>query len=78
MRAQHRPGCVNELAAAILRLSNSPAELAEMGRNARAMIEAQFARAHAFQRWRAVLAQIKADIDPTPPMDLPAELASGR
>jgi hypothetical protein len=66
------------LAAAILRLSNSPAELAEMDHNARAMVEAQFARARAFQRWRAVLAQIKADINPTSPIDLPAQLASDR
>jgi hypothetical protein len=75
--ASHPDASMN-LAAAILRLSKCPAELAAMGQNARAMIEAQFARTHAFQRWRAGLAQIKADVIPKPPTELPPSLASDR
>jgi glycosyltransferase involved in cell wall biosynthesis len=56
------PGRGDELAAAILRLSNSPTALATMGNNARAMLDAQFTRRHAFERWRAVLDQIDASI----------------
>ena len=56
------PGRGDELAAAILRLSNSPTALAKMGSNARALLDAQFTRRHAFERWRAVLDQIDASI----------------
>jgi colanic acid biosynthesis glycosyl transferase WcaI len=58
------PGAAEELASAILRLSNSPAALAAMGGNARAMIEAEFTRAQAFRRWRTLLAQIDAHVSP--------------
>jgi len=56
------PGRSKELAAAILRLSNSARALATMGRNARAMLDAQFTRRQAFERWCAVLSSIDADI----------------
>ena len=54
------PGRGDELAAAILRLSNNPEMLATMGTNARAMLEAQFTRRQAFERWDEVLAKIDA------------------
>jgi colanic acid biosynthesis glycosyl transferase WcaI len=57
------PGHSEALAAAILSLSNNQAALAALGGNARAMIEGQFTRDQAFQRWRAVLAQIDANMD---------------
>ena len=56
------PGRGDELAAAILRLSTNPESLATMGRNARAMLDAQFTRRQAFERWCAVLSCIDADI----------------
>ena len=56
------PGRGDELAAAILRLSNGPGALATMGANARTMLDAQFTRRQAFQRWQTVLAQIDSGI----------------
>jgi colanic acid biosynthesis glycosyl transferase WcaI len=56
------PGRGDELAASILRLSNSPTTLAEMGNKARAMLDEQFTRRQAFERWRKILGQIDADI----------------
>ena len=54
------PGRGDELAAAILRLLNSPEMLATMGTNARTMLEAQFTHRQALERWDAVLAKIDA------------------
>jgi colanic acid biosynthesis glycosyl transferase WcaI len=54
------PGRGDELAAAILRLLDSPDMQATMGGNARAMLDAQFTRRQAFQHWDEVLAKIDA------------------
>jgi colanic acid biosynthesis glycosyl transferase WcaI len=57
------PGRGDELAAAVLRLSQDPELRATMGENARAMLEAQFSRRQAFERWDRVLATIDAKAD---------------
>jgi glycosyltransferase involved in cell wall biosynthesis len=58
------PGESEELAATILELSRSPEQLATMGRNARAMLDAQFTRRSAFGRWSAVLDEVGITLDP--------------
>jgi glycosyltransferase involved in cell wall biosynthesis len=52
------PGHGDELTAAIQRAAASPQMLATMGLNARAMLDAQFSRLKAFERWDDVLARI--------------------
>ena len=52
------PGQSDALAATLGRLSRNPASLAAMGLRARKMLETHFARRHAFERWRGLLAQI--------------------
>jgi glycosyltransferase involved in cell wall biosynthesis len=49
------PGESEKLAVTILELSRDPEELATMGRNARAMLDAQFTRRAALRRWCDVL-----------------------
>jgi glycosyltransferase involved in cell wall biosynthesis len=62
--AQHRcgivvaPGDGPGLAAALRGLAAAPHNLAEMGRQARAMLESEFTRHQAFARWREVLTAI--------------------
>jgi len=58
------PGESEKLAATILELSRSPEQLATMGRNARAMLDAQFTRRAAFRRWSAVLDEVGITLDP--------------
>jgi colanic acid biosynthesis glycosyl transferase WcaI len=58
------PGESERLAATILELSRSPEQLATMGRNARAMLDAQFTRRAALRRWSAVLDQVGITLDP--------------
>jgi glycosyltransferase involved in cell wall biosynthesis len=60
------PGENEKLAATILELSRTPEQLAAMGRNARAMLDAQFSRRAAFRRWSAVLDELGITLDPTP------------
>jgi colanic acid biosynthesis glycosyl transferase WcaI len=49
------PGNSDELVKAISRLSNDAEGTAAMGRRARAMLESQFTRRRAFERWEAVI-----------------------
>ena len=58
------PGESEKLAATILKLSRNPEQLATMGRNARAMLDAQFTRRAAFRRWSAVLDEVGITLDP--------------
>ena len=58
------PGESERLAATILELSRSPEQLAIMGRNARAMLDAQFTRRAALRRWSAVLDEVGITLDP--------------
>jgi glycosyltransferase involved in cell wall biosynthesis len=58
------PGDSEKLAATILELSRSPEQLTTMGRNARAMLDAQFTRRAALKRWSAVLDAIGIPLDP--------------
>ena len=51
------PGNADALAAAILKLRDDSALRAEMGRHARAMLEASFTRQQALERWRRLLEQ---------------------
>lgn len=53
------PGDGGALACALLRLSNDAAGLGEMGRRARAMLEAHFTRAQGLARWVTLLSEIK-------------------
>lgn len=52
------PGEGELLADMLHRLSQNSGRLAEMGRCARAMLELNFTRRHAFERWRSVLEEI--------------------
>jgi colanic acid biosynthesis glycosyl transferase WcaI len=52
------PGNSDALVKAIVRLSNDTEERASMGRRARVMLEAQFTRRHAFERWQSILDRI--------------------
>jgi colanic acid biosynthesis glycosyl transferase WcaI len=58
------PGEGENLAATILELSSNPEQLETMGRNARAMLDAQFTRCAAFRRWSAVLDEVGITLDP--------------
>lgn len=49
------------LAKTILDLRGDPARLEEMGRNARALLEAAFTKRHALQRWEALLRDVATD-----------------
>ena len=52
------PGHADALAGTLTRLSSDTKCLAAMGLRAREMLEAHFARQHAFERWRSLLADI--------------------
>ena len=58
------PGESDKLATTIVELSRSPEQLATMGRNARAMLDAQFTRRAALRRWSAVLDELGITLDP--------------
>jgi colanic acid biosynthesis glycosyl transferase WcaI len=58
------PGESDKLATTIVELSRSPEQLATMGRNARAMLDAQLSRGAAFRRWSAVLHELGITLDP--------------
>ena len=53
------PGDGEGLAAAILELAGDPAQLAELGRNARAAFERRYAMTVALGRWRRLLADVE-------------------
>src|SRR6516165_9585772 len=57
------PGESEKLAATILELSRDPDQLATMGRNIRAMLDAQFTRRAAFRRWCDVLDEVGITLD---------------
>jgi colanic acid biosynthesis glycosyl transferase WcaI len=57
------PGESEKLVATLRELSRDPDQLAMMGRNARAMLDAQFTRRAAFRRWGDVLDQIGITLD---------------
>ena len=50
-----QPGQGDVLAQALCRLRADPGRLGEMGRRARAMLDAEFTRRHAFARWRRLI-----------------------
>ena len=52
------PGDADALVAALRRLSNAPETIAEMGRRARAMLDAHFTRQQALQRWSGLFDQL--------------------
>ena len=52
------PGDADALVAALRRLSNAPGTISEMGRRARAMLDAHFTRQQALQRWSGLLDQL--------------------
>jgi colanic acid biosynthesis glycosyl transferase WcaI len=54
------PGDSDRLAEAIGALADDPAQAAAMGSRARAMLEAQFTRQHAIERWQDLIAQIES------------------
>jgi colanic acid biosynthesis glycosyl transferase WcaI len=49
------PGDGPALAKALTDIAADPPRVAEMGKRARAMLDANFARAHALARWRTLL-----------------------
>lgn len=49
------PGNADEMATAIVQLSNGHTSRADMGRRARAMLDAEFSRRRAFERWKNVI-----------------------
>jgi colanic acid biosynthesis glycosyl transferase WcaI len=52
------PGDADALVDALRRFSNAPETIAEMGRRARAMLDAHFTRQQALQRWSGLLDQL--------------------
>jgi colanic acid biosynthesis glycosyl transferase WcaI len=52
------PGDGQALAEALIPLCDDPLRAAEMGKRARAMLDARFARKHAFARWESLLATV--------------------
>jgi colanic acid biosynthesis glycosyl transferase WcaI len=57
------PGNGQALAEALILLSKSPPGVAEMGKRARAMLDDNFARRHAFARWQELLAAMTKHTD---------------
>jgi len=55
------PGNADEMARAILQLATKDDAKIRMGLRARAMLDAEFTRRHAFQRWRNVVDSLLAD-----------------
>jgi glycosyltransferase involved in cell wall biosynthesis len=54
------PGDAGALAEILAALAQDPARCAEMGRRARALLEAKFSRAQAFELWQKLIAKIGA------------------
>jgi colanic acid biosynthesis glycosyl transferase WcaI len=52
------PGNADALASALMALSADPKRVAQLGRNARAMLQARFTCQHALDRWQRVLENI--------------------
>ena len=52
------PGNADALVGALRRLSSEPATVAEMGRQARKMLDEHFSRRHALERWRELLERL--------------------
>jgi glycosyltransferase involved in cell wall biosynthesis len=52
------PGDVNALTETVIELSEKPSLVAEMGRRARSMLDAQFTRMQALGRWRRLVDSI--------------------
>ena len=52
------PGDADALVAVLRRLSNAPGTIAEMGRRARAMLDAHFTRQQTLQRWSELFDQL--------------------
>ena len=52
------PGHAKVLAEALIDFASNPERVAEMGRRARRMLEINFTRQHAFERWGAVLDRV--------------------
>ena len=61
------PGEAGKMADAIAALSRSPQDCADMGTRARQMLEAEFTRRRALQRWQDLLASIAMDKRPGMP-----------
>ena len=55
------PGDAGGLAEALRRLADDPADVEAMGGRSRAMLEAQFTRRHAVERWRALIEHIEGE-----------------
>jgi colanic acid biosynthesis glycosyl transferase WcaI len=53
------PGDSDRLAEAVAALADNPTQVAAMGSRARAMLEAQFTRRHAIERWQNLIARIE-------------------
>jgi len=62
------PGDADALADALRRLSNAPETVSEMGRRARAMLDAHFTRQKALERWTGLLDRL----DESPSVRMPA------
>lgn len=58
------PGDASGLAKALRRLADDPAQVQAMGLRARAMLDAQFTRRHALERWRTLVEHIEAETGP--------------
>jgi colanic acid biosynthesis glycosyl transferase WcaI len=52
------PGDADALVDALLRLSNEPQTVSQMGRRARTMLDANFTRQNALERWSGLLDQL--------------------
>ena len=59
-------GDSNGLAEALMRLADNPTELAEMGRNARRMLDLDFSREMAFSRWQRVIEECAPQVATRP------------
>lgn len=60
MRVVIEPGAVNGLVEAIFRLSKDAQLCKKLGRRARAMLDANFTRRQALQRWQSLLQDLDA------------------
>jgi glycosyltransferase involved in cell wall biosynthesis len=57
------PGAINALVEAIFRLSKNAPLRTKMGRQARAMLDANFTRRQALQRWQNLLRDLDKSIE---------------
>jgi glycosyltransferase involved in cell wall biosynthesis len=58
------PGDGVALAATVSRLANNPASVAELGAQARRMLEMHFTRQQAFERWHRLLEALDQQLEP--------------